>query len=76
MSRDVEERLGDMRDACDRVLEYVARSGPAWTSDPMCTDAIVRNLEVLGEAAKHVPQEVRDRFPSIPWARVAACAMS
>ncbi len=70
MSRDHEERLADMHDACTRILDYVARGGDAWSRDPLYTDAIVRNLEILGEAAKHVPEEVRQLLPTIPWARV------
>ena len=70
MSRDTDERLADMRDACERISDFVARVGSDWANDPMCTDAIVRNLEILGEAAKHVPREVQDRFPTIPWGRI------
>ena len=31
----------------------------------------MRNLEVIGEAARHVPEEVRQRFPELPWADMA-----
>ncbi|MGB7297586.1 MAG: DUF86 domain-containing protein [Candidatus Aminicenantales bacterium] len=33
--------------------------------------AVVRALEILGEAAKRVPQQVRDRYPEIPWRSMA-----
>jgi len=32
---------------------------------------VVRNLEVIGEAARHVPEEVRARFPELPWSDMA-----
>ena len=34
-------------------------------------DAVVRNLEVLGEAAKHIPSDVRIRYPQVAWRRIA-----
>ena len=70
MSRDVNLRLADMREACDQILAFVARGGPDWASDPLFENAVVRCLEVLGEAAKHVPDEVRAQFPAIPWPRI------
>jgi uncharacterized protein with HEPN domain len=40
-------------------------------SDKKTLHAVVRNLEVIGEAVKNVPTEVRDRHPAIPWQRIA-----
>ena len=37
----------------------------------MLQDAVVRNLEIIGEAAKNIPEELRSRYPDIPWKRVA-----
>jgi uncharacterized protein with HEPN domain len=34
-------------------------------------DAVLRNLELLGEAAKQIPQDVRDSHPDIAWRRIA-----
>lgn len=36
----------------------------------MIYDATLRNLELLGEAARHIPEEVRARAPDIPWRRI------
>ena len=36
----------------------------------MAFDAIVRKLELIGEAASHVPQEIRENYPEIPWRRI------
>jgi uncharacterized protein with HEPN domain len=33
-------------------------------------DAVVLNLEVIGEAARQIPSEVRERYPEVPWRRV------
>ncbi|AFY28891.1 HepT-like ribonuclease domain-containing protein [Cyanobium gracile] len=40
-------------------------------ADEMLVDAVLRNLEVLGEAAKQIPPGVRERHPQVPWRRIA-----
>lgn len=40
-------------------------------AEPMRQDAIIRNLETAGEAAKQVPDDVRARAPEIPWRQTA-----
>jgi uncharacterized protein with HEPN domain len=37
----------------------------------MIRDAVIRNLEVIGEAVKNISDELRHRCPSVPWQRVA-----
>ena len=39
----------------------------AFCTDKKTVDAVVRNLEVIGEAARHVPEEMRVRFPDVAW---------
>ena len=40
-------------------------------SDEKTFDAVVRNLEIIGEAAKHVPDDIRARIPAVEWRKVA-----
>jgi len=34
-------------------------------------DAVIRRLEIIGEAAKHIPEEIRNKYHLIPWKKVA-----
>ncbi|MGQ0665071.1 MAG: HepT-like ribonuclease domain-containing protein [Pseudomonadota bacterium] len=66
-------RLYDIVEAIDRVFDYVDELDfDSFKADRRTIDAVVRNLEVIGEAARHVPDEVVERFPNVPWARMRA----
>lgn len=68
MSRDSVEYLLDMLEACTRILSYSATSDRSSLANDMKTvDALIRNLAVLGEAAKRVPEHIRARAPDVPW---------
>jgi len=65
-------RIEDILDALGQIRVYVGRlDESAFRSNRLTFDAVVRNLEIIGEAARHVPPEVRIRFPAIPWADMA-----
>ena len=72
MLRDVETYLQDMLDAIQRVQEYTAgMDEAALGADRRTVDAVLRNLEVLGEAAKQIPDNVRREAPEVDWRKVA-----
>ena len=63
----------DMCAFCERVLAYTQDiDRETFTADVMRYDATLRNLELLGEAATHVPESLRDRAPRVPWRQVIA----
>lgn len=65
--------LDDMIGAAEKVLAYTAGLDQSrFVADTLRYDATVRNLEVIGEAATHVPEEVRAANPQIPWRMVVA----
>jgi len=43
----------------------------SFTNNEMAYDAVLGNLEIIGEAAKHIPDEVRRRYPDIAWREMA-----
>jgi hypothetical protein len=60
--------LYDIEDAVDRAISYT--TGLSWEEyikDYKTQDAVVWNLEVIGEASKNLPDEFRRQYPSIPW---------
>jgi len=64
--------VADMLEACGRVIEYTAGlDADALRGDRKTIDAVVRNLEVLGEAAKRVSANVRGHAPAVPWREIA-----
>ena len=56
-----------IRDAVDRVLSYTTGGKTAFFADTRTQDAVVRNLEIIGEAAKNVSKDQRVAQPSVPW---------
>lgn len=66
--RDWKFRLEDINDALDRISEYVAGlDQDGWTKDRKTIDAVIRNLEIIGEAATNVPENIQEQFTDIPW---------
>ena len=65
--------LNDMIGFCERVLVFTnGIEQTEFTSDAMRMDATVRNIELIGEAATHLPEAVRTASPTIPWRMVIA----
>jgi len=72
MQRDHRVYLNDMLAAISKIERYVGDLlFEEFTQDEMRIDAVVRNLEVIGEAAKHMPEWVRRKYPSIEWKKIS-----
>ena len=72
MSRDWRVYLDDVRDCSARVIEYTdGLTFEEFAGNRLVYDGVLRNLEIIGEAVKHVPEGVRALAPEIPWRRIA-----
>jgi uncharacterized protein with HEPN domain len=63
--------LVDLLQRARRIEAFAAAGRPVFERSVMMQDAILRNLEVMGEAAKHVGTATRERYPAVPWRRIA-----
>ena len=64
-------RLEDIVESSALIAEYVQGMSYAnWVKDRKTIDAVVRNLQIIGEATNHVPEDVRSRYNDVPWAQL------
>jgi len=63
--------LEDMQEAMERIGRYCSGLDfAAFCANELVVDGVVRNIEVLGEAAKKVPPAVQERYPLLPWSQM------
>ncbi len=68
VERDWRLYADDIIEACGKVRRYVAgMTYDAFETDDLMRDAVIRNLEIIGEAAGKLPEEVTASAPQIPW---------
>ena len=71
MTKDPRVYLAHILERASRIEAYVRDGHAAFMDEPKTQDAVMRNFEVIGEAAKRVPAEYRAEHPSIPWQLMA-----
>jgi uncharacterized protein with HEPN domain len=72
MSRNESLYLADIQESCEKVLKYTA--GMAYQDfirDDLHFDAVVRNLEIIGEAVKNISDELRQKYPSVKRRKIS-----
>jgi uncharacterized protein with HEPN domain len=70
-TRDWKLRLEDILEAIERIEQYTEGFHyEQWQRDQKTIDAVIRNIEIIGEASTHVPAEVQTLFPNIPWRKM------
>jgi uncharacterized protein with HEPN domain len=72
MKRDVRVYLQDILESIEKIEAYTrGATQDDFARDSQMQDAVLRRLEIIGEAVKHVPKRLRDRYPHIPWQQIA-----
>jgi uncharacterized protein with HEPN domain len=72
MSRNWQTYLADITRACEKVTQFTAgMDREAFFGDDRTFHAVIHCLLIVGEAAKHIPDDVRQRMPDIEWRRIA-----
>jgi len=64
----IEDMLGAIR-KIERYMAGLEREG--FLQDEKTIDSVVRNLEILGEAARQLPEDFTIRYPNVPWRQIA-----
>ncbi|MGC9424043.1 HepT-like ribonuclease domain-containing protein [Vibrio sp.] len=72
MKREIGDYIQDIIDSLDKIMKFVeGMSYDDFEHDDKTVFAVVRALEIIGEAVKNIPDEVRERYPEIPWKDMA-----
>lgn len=72
MRRDAKIYLKDILKAIEKIENYTKNLNfNDFLRNDMVQDAVVRNLEVIGEAVKKIPEQIRNKHPEIEWKKIA-----
>lgn len=69
--RDTTERLEDIQEAIARITKYTNAGRQSFDQNELVQTWVVHNLEIIGEAARSIPQEYKDKHRTIEWARIS-----
>jgi uncharacterized protein with HEPN domain len=71
MSRVYLDYLQDMRDNAKRAIDFSAGlNNEAFSKDEKTIYAVIRAVEVIGEAASNIPEDIRSQYAEIPWREI------
>ena len=71
MDRHYKLYIEDIELSMTRILEYVEGMDlKKFKQSHITVDAVVRNFEIIGEAAKKVPDSIKEKYPKVPWKKM------
>jgi uncharacterized protein with HEPN domain len=71
MKRDYIFFIKDILDAMDKIKEFVGTTEyDEFIKDDMKSSAVVKKIEIIGEAMRNIPRDVRARYRNIPWRNI------
>lgn len=69
--KDPQVYLRHILDSIDKILKFTESGRESFLNDERTQDAVIRNLEIIGEAVRKIPAEFRDAHTEIPWKIIA-----
>jgi uncharacterized protein with HEPN domain len=71
VKKDPRVYLAHILECAQKIQRYTKGGQKSFLEETMTQDAVIRNFEIMGEAAKRVPEAYRRRHPEIPWRLMA-----
>ncbi len=72
MKKDISVYIDDTIECIERVEEYVkGMNKEDFMKDQKTQDSVLRRFEIIGEATKNIPEDFRNKYPDIPWRKMA-----
>ncbi len=69
--RDTYERLRDIQEATTRIMKYTNQGRQVFDQDELVQTWVIHHLEIIGEAARAIPQDFKNNHPEIPWGQIS-----
>lgn len=72
MSKDIKVYLEDILESISQIEKYTKKIAQnKFNKNVQLQDAVLRRLEIIGEAVKNIPEDFRNLYPKIPWKKIA-----
>ncbi len=72
MKKDPKIFIEHILECMELIEEYTKKTTEdTFLKSSLLQDAVIRRILVIGEAVRNIPQEIKDRYPDIPWKRIA-----
>lgn len=63
--------LNDIKESMNRINNYTEGVDyDSFSNNQMLIDAVIRNLEIIGEASRNIPEDLRNKYPEVPWKKM------
>jgi len=70
--RNTQLYIKDILDSMNSIETFVrGMDFDTFKNDDLVSSAVIRKFEIIGEAVKHIPNEMRIKYPEIPWKEIA-----